>query len=186
MTRSVNISTLSKRVNEQAERAGLSLTALAQAADLGKSTLTSLLQSPDRTPRPSTLNKVARALDVDPKYLLGETDEPGTWATSNGSKIKGLSEGIHEYTAAKQGGTVEYFLSNVRAGMGADVAASVLVDPDAPIETGTLYLAEFDDQTRRIVYLAEPYLFWVAEDGEPSHAIRGEGVAILGKLLNRS
>lgn len=185
MTRSVNISTLSERVNEQAERAGLSLTSLAKAADLGKSTLTSLLQSPDRSPRPSTLNKVAKALDVDPRYLLGEVENPGTWTAFYNIKTRGLSEGVHEYTAAKQGGTVEYLLSNIRTGMGADVAASVLVDPDAPIETGTLYLAEFDDKTRRIVYLAEPYLFWVAEDGEPSHAIRGDGVMILGKLLNR-
>ncbi len=185
MTRTVNIFTLSERVNEQAERAGLSLTALAAKSGLGKSTITSLLQTPDRNPRPSTLHKVAKALDVDPRYLIGETDEPSTWGEFSSSKNNGMSEGQTEYEATNTGDFVEYPLNSVQAGLGAAVAATALVDPNAPMESGTLYLADFKNGKRRIVYLAEPYLFWVTEEGEPSHAIRGKDVKILGKLLNR-
>lgn len=182
MTNNVNIFTLSERVNDRARRLGLSLTALSEKAGLAKSTITGMLQSPERTPRPSTLNKIARALDVDPRYLVGGIDEPGRWQDYYSINSNELSESGREFGVAAAEKFIELKIGRVNAGFGVSASASVAVAPIERVETGCLYLVEIPKHGRKICYFAEPYFMWMDEDGQIKHLTSGSEGEILGRI----
>jgi len=70
-----NTDILRARLRQLCKENGLSPSGLSIKAGLGKGAVSDILDNPDRHPRRRTLEKIARALDVAPDYLRGQTDQ---------------------------------------------------------------------------------------------------------------
>lgn len=78
------MSMLIERINERLEALGLSARAASIKAGLSADAIRNIQRGKSLSARSNTLAAIARALDCDVRYLLGETDEVGTPAEGPG------------------------------------------------------------------------------------------------------
>ncbi|MEM7721725.1 MAG: helix-turn-helix domain-containing protein [Pseudomonadota bacterium] len=169
---------------------GWSYTALSTKAGLGKGAVGDIIANPDRRPRDQTIMKLAKALGVEPLYLLGETDQD----TSH----LGLKEGIApledkaadevfvaiQNVIGREGNSLKaWSTAFAPASAGVPKGSTILVDMGASTRSGDLVLASTADSGVAVRYLAEPYLVATGPAGQMAHATIGPDAEILGKIV---
>lgn len=161
---------------------GWSQAQLSERAGLGKAAINDIVNNPDRTPRPMTVRKIAKALGVSADYLTGAAD-PAGGAIDLEAEITG-GRGL----AAMLADTGRYAVHRLDpSGVigGAARGEYVIVDRTATQASGDVVLAVIAGRPA-LRYLAEPYL--IGPDGEAilTHAMRGAaGVEVLGRVVCR-
>lgn len=177
--------TIKDRLLEGMERLNISANELAARANVAPSTISGIIRQVERETRPSTLQKIARALDADPRYLAGTIDMPGSWDEFYRSNHKALAEDGGSFEPRNLDQTVEYDLGPTQAAFGAVVEAKVRVQPVTAPETDRLYLVEIPAVGRRIAYHVDPYLIYIDEHGATRFLIRTPAVIILGEVAKK-
>lgn len=151
------------RLRALREARGLSLSALARAADLGKGTL-SELESGRRNPTLETLFALTSALELPLSAALPDTEQAPPDA----------SGAVVDAWLVEQCGAVEVFRLRVRAGATQVSAAHAIgVREQVLVVAGTLVLGDAADPVRLEPGDAHPYPgdrphIWTAVDGEVS------------------
>lgn len=181
------VSEIGRRLMRAARERGWSQQQLSDRAGLGRNAVNEIINRPDRTPRRTTLTKLARALGVDPEWLIhgdpspaagGSTEKPLTAEEIRGADPTGALGALADMVASTAD---RWSVWRIAAPAGDPFGAVrlALVDHSRTPRTGDHVVSP----GRGLRYLVEPYLVGTTATGAMDHSLRGDtdagGVVVL-------
>jgi transcriptional regulator with XRE-family HTH domain len=200
-----SMSALARSLEYWREIRGLSQAQLSQKAGLADSAVNDILRSPDRSPRLSTVEKLAGALDITLWQLLSPPGSAaGQVAAANQPQSPGgvvvigpesFTKGdrliIAEYAEAlsfdPEAALIGMTLEFDSIAFGFVPGTPVLIFPIADYANEVVAVADGDSSQVSFRYYAPPWLFGFRSFGVPFHEFAGRpGLTILGAVRTRA
>ena len=143
-----NLKELGEAVRKLRQQRDLSQVEFARAADVDRSYLSSLESGTARSfPKRPTLEKLARALRVNPEVLLGRTPEPAPTPYDRDKEIRAIVDGLVDLPQPDRAEIIRHTMWSIER---ARASAATLVDGPRQDETGDETLVG-DSDTQRLV-----------------------------------
>lgn len=176
---------LSERISDLCAERKWSPSGLCRRAGIGKGTVAGIAADQSRTPRPSTIAKIAIALDVAPEYLMGETDVRVGPVSISDKRPGGLSSEIQRIIMSLVALNSDYAslitLDKPIPALGLLAQALVVVTRGHDVRSGDLLMV-VKDRKQRVCYSAGPLLVDLSMDGTTNHFVNDDSVDVLGHI----
>lgn len=178
---------LAERLVAEMARTGYNPTSLSLASNLGKNTVSDILEDPSRKPRKATIAKLARTLNVRADYLEGKSELPseldvqpdqGLTAPGNTKLIQSIGLSIQSLVEREGEKYRQIYLDRGAIGLGIPPQSNVILDTfKTPLSGDVVVVAKGGV---RVCYVAEPYLVSMDGEGGAAHFLNDDSVQVLG------
>lgn len=181
------LSPIAARIEAARQARGMSQAELSVRAGLSQSTLNDLVRHPDRSPRVTTVEQIAKVLKVPVAHILGleVVSEPSELQEVSASDLDGRVQRAWYDAMIETHGPVRIFqVARPTAVSGRQ--GSLIAAGSEPPKSGNLVIAAMEPGIFALRYFAEPYLFGPTQNGSTEHTTIGMARVVgphLGTLL---
>ena len=169
---------------------GWSAAQLSTAAGLGKNAVGDIIEGRTKSPRKSTLAKLAIALEIDVAILTGEPSfthlstllefDPENQQLVSHFPSE-INEVISNLISHEPGKRQRFIAKNAIPSLGIPKGAHILINIETEPKTGDIVAAQKSGSTH-MCYWVEPFLICLGAEGEIHHFLNDQSVEILGKV----